>query len=91
MRKAFGLFAAALVFAAAGQAQEKPGEKPQAQLPAFSESAGSEYVLVPVVVLDKKGRFVEGLEKKNFQLRVQGVPVLLEFITSKEVTISVPK
>jgi VWFA-related protein len=78
MTRRFLLFAAALVFAAAGQAQEKPGEKPQAQLPAFSESAGSEYVLVPVVVLDKKGRFVEGLEKKNFQLRVQGVPVQLD-------------
>jgi len=78
MTRRLVLFAAALVFAAAGLAQEKPGEKPQAQLPAFSESAGSEYVLVPVVVLDKKGRFVEGLEKKNFQLRVQGVPVQLD-------------
>lgn len=78
MTRRLMLFAAALVFAAAGQAQEKPGEKPQAQLPAFSESAGSEYVLVPVVVLDKKGRFVEGLEQKNFQLRVQGVPVQLD-------------
>ena len=78
MTRRFLLFAAAFVFAAAGLAQEKPGDKPQAQLPAFSESAGSEYVLVPVVVLDKKGRFVEGLEKKNFQLRVQGVPVQLD-------------
>jgi VWFA-related protein len=76
MRKRFGIFVVALVFAAAGRAQEKPGEKPQ--LPTFSESAGSEYVLVPVVVLDKKGRFVEGLEKKNFQLRVQGVQVQLD-------------
>jgi VWFA-related protein len=78
MTRRFWLFAAALLFAAAGRSQEKPGEKPQAQLPAFTESAGSEYVLVPVVVLDKKGRFVEGLEKKNFQLRVQGVPVQLD-------------
>ena len=78
MTRRFWLFAAALLFAAAGRAQEKPGDKPQTQLPSFSESAGSEYVLVPVVVLDKKGRFVEGLEKKNFQLRVQGVPVQLD-------------
>lgn len=78
MTRRIGLLAAALLFAAAGRAQEKPGEKTQAQLPSFSESAGSEYVLVPVVVLDKKGRFVEGLEKKNFQLRVQGVPVQLD-------------
>jgi VWFA-related protein len=78
MTRRIGLLAAALLFAAAGRAQEKPGEKTQAQLPTFSESAGSEYVLVPVVVLDKKGRFVEGLEKKNFQLRVQGVAVQLD-------------
>jgi Ca-activated chloride channel family protein len=78
MTRRIGLLAAALLFASAGRAQEKPGEKTQPQLPAFSESAGSEYVLVPVVVLDKKGRFVEGLEKKNFQLRVQGVQVQLD-------------
>ena len=56
------------------QKQEKQ-EKVQEKLPTYTESVWTEYVLVPVVVLDKKGRFVEGLEKKNFQLRVQGVPV----------------
>jgi VWFA-related protein len=30
------------------------------------------------VVLDKKGRFVEGLERKHFSVRVQGVPVDLD-------------
>ena len=39
MTKRLVLFVAALVFAAAGWAQEKPGEKPQTQLPTFSESA----------------------------------------------------
>jgi len=58
----------------AGAQQPKSQEK----LPTYTETAGTEYVLVPVVVLDKKGRFVEGLEKKHFQLRVQGVPVQLD-------------
>jgi VWFA-related protein len=65
-----------VLLAGTAVAQEKPNEKER--LPTYTESAGSEYVLVPVVVLDKKGRFVEGLEKKNFQLRVQGVPVDLD-------------
>lgn len=72
------LAAAWLLAAAAGQAQVKAGDKEQQKLPAYTESAGSEYVLVPVVVLDKKGRFVENLEKKHFQVRVQGVPVQLD-------------
>jgi VWFA-related protein len=67
-----------LAAAAAGPAQEKAGDKEGQKLPAYTESVGSEYVLVPVVVLDKKGRFVENLEKKHFQLRVQGVQVQLD-------------
>ena len=68
--------AACLLLAALAAGQEKAKEKDK--LPAYSESAGSEYVLVPVVVLDKKGRFVEDLERKHFQLRVQGVAVDLD-------------
>lgn len=64
--------AALLLWAAAASAQEKE------KLPTYTESVGTEYVLVPVVVLDKKGRFVEGLEQKHFQMRVQGVPVRLD-------------
>jgi Ca-activated chloride channel family protein len=67
---------ALLLLAATSGAQEK--------LPTYTESAGTEYVLVPVVVLDKKGRFVQGLEKKNFQLRVQGVPVELDTFENDE-------
>ena len=74
------LFGIALLAAAFAGAQEKsqPREKEKEKLPAYTESAGSEYVLVPVVVLDKKGRFVEGLERQHFQVRVQGVPVVLD-------------
>jgi Ca-activated chloride channel homolog len=69
-----------LLVAAAGNARQEAQQK----LPTYTESAGSEYVLVPVVVLDKKGRFVEGLEKKNFQLRVQGVRVDLDTFEKDE-------
>jgi VWFA-related protein len=79
MKKRLCVLAAAwLLAAAAGPAQEKTGDKERQKLPAYTESVGSEYVLVPVVVLDKKGRFVENLEKKHFQLRVQGVRVQLD-------------
>ncbi len=74
MKRLTSLVALLLLVAAAGSARQETQQK----LPAYTESAGSEYVLVPVVVLDKKGRFVEGLEKKNFQLRVQGVRVDLD-------------
>ncbi len=67
---------AALLFLLTAAASSR--QEAQQKLPTYSETVGSEYVLVPVVVLDKKGRFVEGLEKKNFQLRVQGVRVDLD-------------
>ncbi len=74
MKRPTALTALLLLVAAGASARQETQQK----LPAYTESAGSEYVLVPVVVLDKKGRFVEGLEKKNFQLRVQGVRVDLD-------------
>ena len=58
--------------------KKKEKEKEQEKLPGYTESAGSEYVLVPVVVMDKKGRFIEGLERQHFQIQVQGVPVQLD-------------
>ncbi|HKA36287.1 MAG TPA: VWA domain-containing protein [Thermoanaerobaculia bacterium] len=90
MKARFALFfAAALLAAGLAPAQEKPQPAPKAgekqkvvvekeKLPEYSESAGSEYVLLPVVVLDKKGRFVEGLERKDFQVRAQGSLVALD-------------
>ena len=73
-----------LLAAVVAPAQEKPAEKEQQKLPGYTESAGSEYVLVPVVVLDKKGRFAEGLQKKNFRIHVQGVPVELDTFESDD-------
>jgi VWFA-related protein len=68
---AFGL-AAGLLAAAPAQSQQKP-EQPQ--VPTYSDTTGSEYVLLPVQVFDKKGRFAEGLEKKDFRVRVEGITV----------------
>ncbi len=68
-----------LVFAigAAGplRAQES---RPATEIPTYSETAGSEYVMLPVVVFDRKGRFVEGLSKKDFTVRADGVPVEID-------------
>jgi Ca-activated chloride channel family protein len=68
---AFGL-AAGLLAAAPARSQQKPE---QSAVPTYSETTGSEYVLLPVQVFDKKGQFVEGLEKKDFRVRVEGITV----------------
>ncbi|MBC8645943.1 MAG: VWA domain-containing protein [Thermoanaerobaculia bacterium] len=65
MRRVFGALLLAMA-ALPGTAQD---------LPTYSESAGTEYVMLPVVVLDRKGRFVEGLEKKDFRVQVHETPV----------------
>ena len=52
-----------------------PRETP---LPTFTESAGSEYVLLPVLVFDRKGRFVDGLAKKDFRVNAGGINVDLD-------------
>jgi VWFA-related protein len=80
MKRRVACLCAALSILAAWSvfAQEKPKDREQEKLPTYTESVGTEYVLVPVVVLDKKGRFVEGLERKHFSVRVQGVPVDLD-------------
>jgi Ca-activated chloride channel homolog len=61
-----------------GPARAQRPEQGQPQIPTFSESTGSEYVLVPVQVFDKKGKFVDGLAKRDFQVRVEGVSVELD-------------
>ncbi len=47
-------------------------------LPTYTESAGSEYVLLPVLVFDHKGRFADGLAKKDFRVNAGGVNVVLD-------------
>jgi Ca-activated chloride channel homolog len=65
------IVAALWVFAAAIAA---PGQ----EVPTYTESAGAEYVLMPVLVFDGKGRFVDGLGKKDFHVRVEGTPIELD-------------
>lgn len=67
-----------LLAAPATRAQAPPVAPTPADAPTYTESAGSEYVLLPVVVLDKKGRFVEGLGKNDFRVRVETTPVALD-------------
>ena len=50
---------------AAGQGQA-PSDPP----PTYSESAGAEYVMLPVLVTDKSGKFADGLTKEDFVLKV---------------------
>lgn len=54
-----------------------PQDLPQ-EVPTFSESAGAEYVMLPVLVLDKKGQFVEGLRQEHFAVRVENMPVAID-------------
>jgi VWFA-related protein len=60
------LFVLPLILAAAVAAAQTP--EPEA--PTFSESVGAEYVMLPVLVTDKSGRFVDGLTKDDFVIRV---------------------
>ncbi|HEX9688980.1 MAG TPA: VWA domain-containing protein [Thermoanaerobaculia bacterium] len=50
----------------------------QQEIPTYTETVGTEYVLLPVLVFDKKGRFVDGLTKKDFRVRVETTPVELD-------------
>jgi VWFA-related protein len=54
------IFAASLTHASA----QEP------EVPSYAESAGAEYVMLPVLVTDKKGNFVDGLTKDDFVIRV---------------------
>jgi Ca-activated chloride channel family protein len=56
-------------------AQNPQPTPPQQEVPTYTEEAGTEYVLLPVLVFDKKGRFVDGLQKKDFRVRVETTPV----------------
>lgn len=68
------VFAGLLLGLAALPAFAQNPPQPQ-DVPTYTETAGSEYVLLPVLVFDKKGRFVDGLQKKDFRVRVETTPV----------------
>jgi VWFA-related protein len=74
------VYAALLLFAvsAVAAAQAPPPAPTPADAPTYTESVGTEYVLLPVIVLDKKGRFVDGLEQKDFRVRVETTAVAVD-------------
>jgi Ca-activated chloride channel family protein len=47
-----------------------PPAKPE-DPPSYSDSAAAEYVMLPVLVTDKAGKFVEGLRKEDFAIKVE--------------------
>jgi Ca-activated chloride channel family protein len=48
------------------------------ETPSYTESAAAEYVLLPVLVFDGRGRFVDGLEQKDFRVKVDTSVVELD-------------
>jgi VWFA-related protein len=55
-----------LLFSALAAGQGQAPSDP----PSYSESAGAEYVMLPVLVTDKSGKFADGLTKEDFVLKV---------------------
>ena len=94
------LFAAAVLLALAAVS----GPAQEVEIPSYSESAGAEYVMLPVLVTDKKGNFVDGLTKDDFVVRVgesrvdfdtferdQGAPVSFAFLLDTSGSMGVGK
>jgi Ca-activated chloride channel homolog len=71
-----------LIFGAAASAASQT--KPPAPEATFSETVGTEYVLLPAVVTDPDGRFVAHLKERDFRLRVDGKPVPIESFEEDE-------
>ena len=63
------LFAAAVPLALAAAVPVRIAAQ-EPDPPSYSESAGAEYVMLPVLVTDKDGKYVEGLTKDDFVIRV---------------------
>ena len=57
-----------------------PGVSAAQEPPAghFTATTGAEYVQIPVVVRDRKGKFVEDLGRKDFHVWVDGSPIAVE-------------
>lgn len=72
LSRALGALVCAGIALSLSAAAPPDPETPEAT---YTESAGAEYVMLPVVVLDKKGRFVEDLKKEDFRVRVQETAV----------------
>lgn len=62
--------AAGLVAAAPGSAAQEP--EPPAARPGFAEQISVAWVLVPVLVYERRGDYVDDLDREHFRLRVDG-------------------
>jgi len=65
------ILAAALALPIPAPAQDQP-------MGHYTATAGTEYVSLPVIVRDRKGRFVDGIPKDDFHVWVDGRPVALD-------------
>ncbi|MEP6993736.1 MAG: VWA domain-containing protein [Acidobacteriota bacterium] len=73
------LFAFLILLGPALLAAQTPAEAPaptatqsqEPETPTFSESTGAEYVMLPVIVTDKAGKFIDNLSKSDFVIRVE--------------------
>jgi len=65
------LAAAAIAVASIAGAQPSAQPTPEPDPPTYSESAGAEYVMLPVLVTDKRGNYVDNLTKGDFVVRVE--------------------
>jgi Ca-activated chloride channel family protein len=59
-----------LLLAAVAAAAQVSGD-----VPTYTESVGAEYIMLPVLVTDKKGKFIDGLRKEDFVVRVEQTKV----------------
>jgi Ca-activated chloride channel family protein len=76
-----GSFFALTTFLAVSISRAQTPEPPMAH---FRASVGTEYVSIPVVVRDRKGKFVDTLSRKDFHLWVDGSEVPLESFERNE-------
>lgn len=71
-------FLPAIVLAWASAAPLPAQARAPSELAGFAEAVHSEYVLVPTVVEDARGHFVDGLQQRDFHVTVDGLSVALD-------------
>ncbi|MGH9369158.1 MAG: VWA domain-containing protein [Thermoanaerobaculia bacterium] len=64
-----------LLLALGATAVSSQSAAPAEDLPTYAESVGTEYVLLPALVFDRKGGFADLLEEKDFRVWVEGKAV----------------
>ena len=65
------------------------GTVASSQVPDETVYVTSDFVTVPVNVLDRNGRYVSGLQQTNFKLFENGVPQMVDFFERAEKPVTV--